>query len=111
MLVHLMSKVGRLCQPTIFMVDSVEKAYMKKVPKTDKTEPKRLKKQMSKFIKGIAAEDLMMVIGLTSEPWVAKMKVLSNKSHAFPFACLLYKTKIRFYCKSTFHSHSEKNRF
>lgn len=75
MLVSLMNKVGRMCQPTIIMIDKVDKMLGKKVPKTDKTEPKRLKKQLKKFMKIIGPEDLLMVVGLTSEPWSAKMKV------------------------------------
>jgi len=75
MLIHLMNKMGRLCQPSIFLIDKAEKVFAKKVPKTDKTEPKRLKKQLKKFLKIIGPEDQMMLIGLTTEPWLAKMKV------------------------------------
>jgi len=78
MLIHLVNKVGRLAQPTIVLIDNVEKMYQKRVPKTDKSEPKRLKKQLGKFLKAIGPDDRIMLIGLTNEPWLAAMKPLKK---------------------------------
>lgn len=38
-------------------MDGGEKPFLKKVPKTDKTDPKRLKKDLPKIVKGITQED------------------------------------------------------
>lgn len=53
MLVHLVNKVSRLLQPSIIFMDGAEKPFIKKLPKTDKTDPKRLKKDLPKLVKGI----------------------------------------------------------
>lgn len=38
-------------------MNGAEKPFLKKVPKTDKTDPKRLKKDLPKLVKGITPED------------------------------------------------------
>lgn len=53
MLVHLVNKVSRLLQPSVIFMDGAEKPFVKKIPKTDKTDPKRLKKDLPKLVKGI----------------------------------------------------------
>lgn len=78
MLMHLIAKVGRLCQPTILFIDDCEKTYQKRVQKTDKTEPKRLKRHLAKFIKSISADDQIMLLAASSEPWVANVKLLKK---------------------------------
>jgi SpoVK/Ycf46/Vps4 family AAA+-type ATPase len=75
MLMHLIQKVGQACAPTVIKIDNCEKTYVKKVPKTDKTEPKRLKKQIGKMLKSFSPGDQMLLIGLTSEPWLCPFKV------------------------------------
>lgn len=47
----------RLLQPSVIFIESAEKTFMKKVPKTDKTDPKRLKKDLAKLVKGIGQDD------------------------------------------------------
>ncbi|KAI4493349.1 hypothetical protein M0802_009409 [Mischocyttarus mexicanus] len=76
MLVHLISKVSQLLQPSIIFMDDAEKPFVKKPPKTDKTDPKRLKKDLPKLIKGITNEDKVILIGTTSSPWDADQKLL-----------------------------------
>lgn len=41
----------------MIFIDSAEKTFLKKVPKTDKTDPKRLKKDLPKLVKGIGPDD------------------------------------------------------
>ncbi|XP_078041625.1 dynein regulatory complex protein 11 [Augochlora pura] len=76
MLVHLISKVSRLLQPSVIFMDTAEKPFVKKVPKTDKTDPKRLKKDLPKLVKNITNEDRVIFIGTTSFPWDADQKLL-----------------------------------
>lgn len=52
---------GRILQPSIIYIDDAEKTFLKKVPKTDKTDPKRLKKDLSKIVKSIGPSDLVCV--------------------------------------------------
>nr|CAH7712986.1 unnamed protein product [Callosobruchus chinensis] len=51
MLMHLVTKVARLLQPSVIYMDNAERPFVKKIPKTDKTDPKRLKKDLPKMVK------------------------------------------------------------
>lgn len=51
MLIHLVVKVSRLLQPAVIYMDCAERPFVKKIPKTDKTDPKRLKKDLPKMVK------------------------------------------------------------
>lgn len=57
MLIHLVMKVSRLLQPSVIWMDEADKPFVKKIPKTDKTDPKRLKKDLVKIIKGEIVTD------------------------------------------------------
>ncbi|CAB3249419.1 unnamed protein product [Arctia plantaginis] len=76
MLIHLVMKVSRLLQPSVIWMDDAEKPFMKKIPKTDKTDPKRLKKDLVKIIKGICSEDRVIFVGTSKAPWDAEQKLL-----------------------------------
>jgi len=51
MLIHLVVKVSRLLQPSVIYMDNAERPFVKKIPKTDKSDPKRLKKDLPKIVK------------------------------------------------------------
>ncbi|XP_024085747.1 IQ and AAA domain-containing protein 1 [Cimex lectularius] len=85
MLLHLVSKVSRLLQPSVILIDSAEKTFMKKVPKTDKTDPKRLKKDLAKLVKGIGPDDQVLVIGTSRLPWECDQKLLVQAYHKLIF--------------------------
>lgn len=70
MLMHLVQKVSRLLQPAVLYFEDAEKPFMKKIPKTDRTDPKRLKKDLQKIVKNIAPEDRVILIGVSNAPWV-----------------------------------------
>ncbi|XP_031776762.1 dynein regulatory complex protein 11 [Nasonia vitripennis] len=76
MLLHLISKVSRLLQPSVIFMEGAEKPFVKKVPKTDKTDPKRLKKDLPKLIKNITNEDRVILIGTSRSPWEGDQKLL-----------------------------------
>ncbi|XP_034937437.1 dynein regulatory complex protein 11 [Chelonus insularis] len=76
MLLHLISKVSRLLQPSIIFIDGAEKPFVKKVPKTDKTDPKRLKKDLPKLVKSFTNEDQVILVGISSAPWDGDQKLL-----------------------------------
>lgn len=83
MLMHLISKVSRLLQPSVIYFDDAEKPFMKKVPKTDRTDPKRLKKDLPKLAKNIAVEDKIIIIGTTTLPWEADQKLFQQTYNRF----------------------------
>ncbi|KAJ0173492.1 hypothetical protein K1T71_010641 [Dendrolimus kikuchii] len=76
MLIHLVMKVSRLLQPSVIWMDDADKPFVKKIPKTDKTDPKRLKKDLAKIIKGICQEDRVLFVGTSRTPWEAEQKLL-----------------------------------
>ena len=75
MLLHLVIKVGRLMQPTVIYIDQAEKTFLKKVSKTDKSDPKRLKKDLPRLVRSLASEDRMILIGASRCPWECEQKV------------------------------------
>ncbi|XP_013111393.2 dynein regulatory complex protein 11 [Stomoxys calcitrans] len=83
MLIHLVLKVSRLLQPAVIFMDDAEKPFMKKIPKTDRTDPKRLKKDLPKLIRNIAPEDRVLFIGTSSLPWEADQKLLQQTYNRF----------------------------
>ena len=77
MLLHLVLKVSRLIQPAIVFIDQAEKTFLKKVSKTDKSDPKRLKKDLPKLVRSLASEDCVMLIGASRIPWECEQKGLT----------------------------------
>ena len=76
MLLHLVIKVGRLMQPTVIYIDQADKTFVKKVSKTDKSDPKRLKKDLPKLVRSLASEDRVILIGASRCPWECEQKVI-----------------------------------
>ena len=72
-------QVGRLLQPAVIWIDSAEKTFVKKVPKTDKTEPKRLKKELPKLLKALTPADRLLLVGTSETPWEADQKVNARR--------------------------------
>ena len=72
-------QVGRLLQPAVIWIDSAEKTFVKKVPKTDKTEPKRLKKELPKLLKALTPADRLLLVGTSETPWEADQKVINAR--------------------------------
>jgi SpoVK/Ycf46/Vps4 family AAA+-type ATPase len=80
MLMHLLSKVGKALQPTIILINMCEKQFVKKIPKAEKEfEPKRLKKALPKFMKGIKGEHRFLLIGTSGAPFDAPVKPLCKQ--------------------------------
>lgn len=74
MLLHMVFKVAKAWQPSVVFIEECEKTFMKKIPKTDKTDPKRVKKALPKILKGLKPEDRVMIIGATCRPFDAEAK-------------------------------------
>ncbi|XP_060528387.1 dynein regulatory complex protein 11-like [Cylas formicarius] len=80
MLIHLVTKMSKLLQPSIIFFDGAEKIYYKKVPNHEKhLEPKRIGKRLVKgIVKTIKPEDRVLVLGITDVPWLAQTGRLRN---------------------------------
>lgn len=83
MLMHLVAKVSRLLQPSVIYMGDAERPFMKKVPKTDRSDPKRLKKDLPKLIKNLGPEDRIIFIGTSFCPWDADQKLLQQTYNHF----------------------------
>ncbi|KAA0190040.1 IQ and AAA domain-containing protein 1, partial [Fasciolopsis buskii] len=74
MLMHLVFKVARLLPPSVIMVNDCEKMMKRKIPKTDLTDPKRLKKELPKAMKVLRPEDRVLLVGCSSAPFDAEVR-------------------------------------
>ncbi len=88
MLLHLVLKVSRLVQPAIIFIDQAEKTFLKKVSKTDKSDPKRLKKDLPRLVRSLSSEDCVMLIGASRLPWECEQKGENFKVY-LPFCLCL----------------------
>ncbi|CAH8522754.1 unnamed protein product [Heterobilharzia americana] len=78
MLIHLVFKVGRLLQPSVIFINDCEKMFKKKLPKTDLTDPKRLKKELPKAMKILTPNDRVLLVGCSSAPFEADIRPFCN---------------------------------
>ncbi|VDI43111.1 dynein regulatory complex protein 11-like [Mytilus galloprovincialis] len=78
MLMHLVFKVGRELQPSVIYIGDCERMFKKKVPKTDPTDPKRLKKELPKQLKTIKGDDRLLLVGTSRCPFDGEMKPLTS---------------------------------
>lgn len=87
-LYQFVNKVSRLMQPTVILIENVDKTFYKKVPKEEKMfDPTRLQKDFFKeFIKPLTQQDKILIVGTASEPWLSKKAPLQK---AFPSLILL----------------------
>ena len=75
-MVHMAYKVAKAHAPAIIYIDNVEMIFAKKVPKDDTSDPKRLKKDILKFAKGVGVSDHVILIGTSNKPWDADVKAM-----------------------------------
>ncbi|XP_065679936.1 dynein regulatory complex protein 11 isoform X2 [Hydra vulgaris] len=78
MMLHIIFKVACLLPPAVVYIGNCEKMFQKKIPKTDQTDPKRLKKLLPKFVKGLKSVNRVLLIGTTREPYNAEVKPLCS---------------------------------
>jgi len=78
LMIHMIFKVARALQPSVFFIDECERMFKKKVPKTDLSDPKRLKKELPKALKTIKPEDRIMLIGTSHAPFDGEMKPMAS---------------------------------
>ena len=62
-------------QPSVIYLDKAEKTFLKKVSKTDKTDPKRLKKDLPRLVRSLGSDDRVILIGASRAPWECEQKV------------------------------------
>ncbi|XP_066140976.1 IQ and AAA domain-containing protein 1-like [Euwallacea fornicatus] len=83
MLIHLIVKVSKLLQPSIIYMGNAERPFVKKIPKTDRTDPKRFKKDLPKIVKNFSPEDRVILIGVSDNPWESDQKMLQQVYQKF----------------------------
>lgn len=76
-LVHMVFKVARAQSPSIVFIDGFEMIFAKKVPKDDLSDPKRIKKDLLKALKGLkGGPERVLFIGSSSKPWEGEAKTM-----------------------------------
>ncbi|KAM4836385.1 dynein regulatory complex protein 11 isoform 2-T2 [Thomomys bottae] len=74
-MLHVVFKVAQQLQPSVVWIEDTEKTFYKKVPNTEKmNEPKRLKKQLPKFLKLLKPDDRILIVGTTQRPFDAELQ-------------------------------------
>jgi hypothetical protein len=63
---------------------------LKKVSKTDKSDPKRLKKDLPRLVRSLSSEDRVILIGASRCPWECEQKV-SKETILFFIAVIMHK--------------------
>jgi len=74
MMLHMVFKVARQLQPSVVYIGDAERTFVKKVPKTDKSDPKRLKKDLPKILKTLKPEDRVLIVGTSRMPFDGEIK-------------------------------------
>ncbi|KAI9336953.1 hypothetical protein BDR26DRAFT_864270 [Obelidium mucronatum] len=87
-MVHMVFKVAKANPPAVIYIDNAEMIFAKKVPKDDTTDPKRIKKDLLKQMKGLKVEDRVIVMATSYKPWDGDIKALIP-----PFGKILYAPK------------------
>ncbi|CAG5118267.1 unnamed protein product [Candidula unifasciata] len=72
MIMHLLMKVGKALEPSVFWIDDCETMFLKKKDKKDKSKPQKWVKLFKKTFKKIKNGDRMMLIGTTKRPYLCK---------------------------------------
>jgi IQ and AAA domain-containing protein len=75
-MLHMVFKVAKANPPSIIYIDNIEMVFAKKVPKDDLSDPKRIKKDLLKNLKGLSAEDRVILMGTSFKPWDGDTKAL-----------------------------------
>lgn len=74
LLLQSVMRVAKELQPSVIYIGDCERTFMKKAPKGDKTDPKRLKKDLPKLLKQFKPEDRVLLVGTSREPFNAPVK-------------------------------------
>lgn len=77
-LMHMVFKVARGFQPSIILMRDAELGFMKKPPKKDARDPKRLKKDLPKTMKTLFPGERVLLMGCSDQAWLGDMKALNG---------------------------------
>jgi SpoVK/Ycf46/Vps4 family AAA+-type ATPase len=77
-MINTVFKVAKLKAPSVIYINGAEMFMAKKVPKEDTTDPKRIKKEIIKYVKALKPSDRVLVIGVSSKPWDAEAKQMNS---------------------------------
>ncbi|KAJ3116840.1 Dynein regulatory complex protein 11 [Phlyctochytrium bullatum] len=75
-MLHMVFKVAKAHPPSIIYIDNIEMVFAKKVPKDDTSDPKRIKKDLLKNVKGLKPEDRVILLCTSWKPWEGEAKAM-----------------------------------
>ena len=69
-------QVSKLLEPSIILVEDIDRVFVKKSSGSDRNDRKRMRKEIPKLVKNcVFVEDRIMLIGTSSTPWECDQKV------------------------------------
>ncbi|KAI9564892.1 hypothetical protein GHT06_008633 [Daphnia sinensis] len=78
MLIHLITKVSRLLQPSVIVIEDVDRLFMKKSVRMERWDMRRMRKELPKILRAIGPEDRVLLVGTSSTPWECDQRNLSQ---------------------------------
>lgn len=78
MLIHLITKVSRLLQPSVIIIEDVDRLFMKKSVRSERWDMRRMRKELPKILRAIVPEDRVLLIGTSTTPWECDQRSLSQ---------------------------------
>ncbi|XP_046446993.1 dynein regulatory complex protein 11-like isoform X2 [Daphnia pulex] len=78
MLIHLITKVSRLLQPSVIVIEDVDRLFMKKSVRMERWDMRRMRKELPKILRAIVPEDRVLLVGTSATPWECDQRNLSQ---------------------------------
>ena len=73
----LLAKVSRLLQPSVIVIEDVDRLFMKKSVRMERWDMRRMRKELPKILRAIVPEDRVLLIGTSATPWECDQRVES----------------------------------
>lgn len=68
-------KVSRLLQPSVIVIEDVDRLFMKKSVRMERWDMRRMRKELPKILRAIVPEDRVLLVGTSATPWECDQRV------------------------------------
>jgi len=84
MLIHLIVKMSKLLQPSVILIEDVERVYMKKSGgrSAQRWDMRRMRKELPKIVRSVVVDDRVLLVGTTTTPWECEQRVYFTLLHS-----------------------------
>lgn len=70
-----LNKLSRLLQPSVIVIEDVDRLFMKKSVRMERWDMRRMRKELPKILRAIGPEDRVLLVGTSSTPWECDQRV------------------------------------